>query len=201
MLQVIILLLSIGLHSVLSVYHMLETTNKDSASAAFDCLDSVSETGLDYYVYEQNKDIHFIRFCRYQTMEKLDQEPTSTEYGHGHELTFSELRFINVTAKELLKWFAPLDTIEAYMSGEEKGAFVNCSKFWFGSQCQYTFEEDTYFPDLVRDRYTARLDITNVSSVSNGTCFQLDADEQCESVLCLDWREICDGESECYINV
>lgn len=196
MLQVI-LLLSIGLHSALSVYHMLETMNKDSASAAFDCLDSVFEAGIDYYVYEQNKDIHFIRFCRYRTMEKLDQEPTSMEFGHGHELPFVELRSINVTAKELLKWFAPLDTIEAYMSGEEKGVFVNCSKLWFGSQCQYTFEEDTDFRDLVRDRYAARRNIINVSSVSNGTCFQLDADEQCESVLCLDWREICDGESEC----
>ena len=180
---------------------MFETMNKNAESAAFDCLDTVSESGVDYYVYEQNKDIRFMRFCRFQTMERRNEEHKSEEFGYGHELAFDELRSMNVSSKELLKWFAPLDTIEAYVSGEEHGVFVNCSNLWFGPQCQYTFEEDTYFPELVLARYTARRDVTNVSSVSMGTCFQLDTGEQCKSVLYLDWREICDGESDNHSNV
>ncbi|CAF4856384.1 unnamed protein product, partial [Rotaria sp. Silwood1] len=88
-----------------------------------------------------------------------------------------------VTSTQLLNWSASIDIAEKY---EIKGAdsteiFYNCSSPWFGSKCQYRFENNVQatFHDIVRLQFFTRNTFGNAP------------------ITCLDWRMICDGKFDC----
>ena len=103
---------------------------------------------------------------------------------------------MNISSDQLLKWYAPIDIIEEYELGYATGSYFNCSdekNIWFGTQCQYTFDSVDIIPEILYDRSRARLKVSDdLLSITNGTCYVVNNDE-CKSVICLDWREMCDG--------
>ena len=116
--------------------------------------------------------------------------------------TFTELREKNVTSDMLLSWFAPIDLSEQYQiflnnnsngSSEDELLFYNCTSAWFGPFCRFMFESGGFsFDNALGLSLQSRPRIIKGAKV---TCYQ---HLHCQTALsCLDWREICDGKSDC----
>lgn len=123
-----------------------------------------------------------------------------------HGESFESLYQQNVTSNALLIDHAPLDIIEDYEIYLQKRQlnmidnksdtqfYYKCNRFSFGTKCQFEFLMDTNFRDMVFHVFEQKkfISVTDVLYQTNGTCFE---EYQCTGrVICLDWREICDGE-------
>ncbi len=168
----------------------------------FDCLilphsewyfkDNTRHSASNYYFEETHQ------YCRRSTVSKSHQIfliENSTKNNHP-VLTFDDLRSMGVTYQQLYEWYAPIDLIEEYIAGEKNGSFVNCSDtLWFGSNCEYTFNSNKNFVDIIIDQFNAKRSVPiDLSLFTNGTCYEMN-NTDCESIICLDWREICDGKN------
>ena len=124
--------------------------------------------------------------------------------------TFDELRLDNITTQQLLSWSAPIDLVEQYqfyldelnpsLSLFSNELFYNCTKPWFGLHCQYSFEsnEEMLIDEIVENEFSRRASYSESSdTLTKLPCY---VHLQCDrggSLLCLDWREICDGRIDC----
>jgi len=177
---------------------LYETSGNGSA---LDCLTDLDFRGLQYQASEGTGltvTVEITRFCR-RSMRKTSENLLSdknTTIVEVPSFTFEQLREMNISSSQLLEWYAPLDMIEEYALGET-GLFFNCSnddKLWFGVKCEYTFNSTDYFPELVRERQKTKENIpADLLLITNGTCYTMDYND-CKAILCLDWREICDGK-------
>ena len=162
----------------------------------FDCLyayliDDGKEIGLRYI-----RNYHLIPYCRRGEKNENHVLNRSTI---SQTFTFTELKKQGVKSHQLLEWYAPIDLVERYeMNGNISEVFHKCFTPWFGSMCQYRFEDNSLQPfnEIVRGNFPYSLDIStdNIS----GTCYPFIS--HCLSrtwPLCLDWREICDGKIDC----
>ncbi|CAF3776392.1 unnamed protein product [Rotaria sp. Silwood1] len=181
-LQVLIFLLSLN---VFTTQYLLYDTNESSISkSVFDCL-YAHLIDYDYYEDYRYRTIHqIVPYCR-----RLDQNDAPDDFSNisqsniNNIITFEQLYKQGVTSTQLLNWSASIDIAEKY---EIKGAdsteiFYNCSSPWFGSKCQYRFENNVQatFHDIVRLQFFTRNTFGNAP------------------ITCLDWRMICDGKFDC----
>ncbi|CAF1399992.1 unnamed protein product [Adineta ricciae] len=105
-------------------------------------------------------------------------------------MTFDELSRLNVTSSDLLRWSSSIDLVERYqayldhstVSNRSNEMFMNCTRPWFGSQCQYSFDMTMNFDDVIS---------------LPPTCYILLQCNRGDSTICLDWREICNGQIDC----
>ncbi|UJR12115.1 hypothetical protein I4U23_016293 [Adineta vaga] len=139
-----------------------------------------------------------LRYCRRLTEKIIDRSLIDNKTtANGRHLTFNQLREMSISSNQLLDWYVPLDTIEEYVSNKETGFVFICSNLWFGTQCEYTFDSNASFTNIVKERQTKKKHPTSdVLSITNGTCYIMHY-EECKSVICLDWCEICDGKIDC----
>jgi hypothetical protein len=90
----------------------------------------------------------------------------------------------SVTTSDLLLWSAPVDLIEQYEqyiatlnSSLESEEFYNCTSLWFGAFCQYTFDLDATFDNIVKQTFEAKdardcdLSLT-LPKITNMTCYE-----------------------------
>ena len=122
--------------------------------------------------------------------------PNDTFWDNSSMVTFEELRRTNITGLQLYDWNAPFDVIEDYLAGKEQGIFANCSDtLWFGAKCEYSLDDFEDVFEAIDDRFMEKIRYLQYHRLyTNGTCYEMLNDSQCGSILCLDWREICDGE-------
>ncbi|CAF3576821.1 unnamed protein product [Adineta steineri] len=192
--------------TILLLYHpsnafhrMYETTwdTMNTTIHAFHCLYNLhieyrSSTELDHDWGTSGR-AQMMHYCR-RTIAKISEliKPPHNQVVYGEEFTFSSLREMGVSAQQLYDWYAPMDTIEEYISGKNTSSFYNCSQtkgnYWFGPWCQYTFGSEKDLADILNDKF--------LFPVAHNTCYPMN-DGICESILCLDWREICDGKMDC----
>jgi hypothetical protein len=115
---------------------------------------------------------------------------------------------LNITVEQLLSWAAPIDLAERYLvyinqsiinSSSSTELFYKCTKSWFGSRCQYSFElvAETV-EDVVEFLFDSKdMFIEDVQyRMTNPSCY---VHLKCDRGLpmCLDWREICNGQIDC----
>ncbi|CAF1296773.1 unnamed protein product [Rotaria sordida] len=118
-------------------------------------------------------------------------------------ITFNELHKYGVTSAQLLNWSAPINIAEQYEMDDvnSMNVFYNCSLPWFGPKCQYKFNYELSLPfdDIVRLNFFTRDKSPKVFQHSYmGTCYPFLTNCYHDSLLmCLDWREICDGKFDC----
>ncbi|CAF1233369.1 unnamed protein product, partial [Didymodactylos carnosus] len=101
----------------------------------------------------------------------------------AHETSSSDLRQQNITSEQLNQWSTTIHTIEKYQiyldhSFEEstKQFFYNCSDGWFGTHCEYIFNDTsiTNMKKFIEKRFTKyrrQTESKDVSQVTNGTCY------------------------------
>ena len=171
------------------------TSSIGGDSRMFDCLFYMSARYDDKPHTSSSSNIDIDRYCRRlitTTKIKVETNPSLNKIS----VPFDQLREMNISAHQLLEWYAPIDVIEEYVLSKKMGLFFNCSKkgnLWFGPQCQYTFDSDRALTIEKMRQFYLKEETSDVLSITNGTCYLINNDE-CESVLCLDWREICDGK-------
>ena len=159
---------------------------------------------LYYHVPEYGLLSQVIPYC---IRIQLNEED-SNYVNHHPSFTFEDLRNNNVTSFQLYTWSAPIDLIESYQSGLENSSsistfrYFNCTYPWFGSHCEYSFDEpQPSFDEQVKINSEAWAEIGLSNGISS-TCY---IHLQCNRVVghvkipgaCLDWREICDGKIDC----
>jgi hypothetical protein len=138
-------------------------------------------------------------FCR---RSEHDEESEQLESGIGVEYRFDDLKRRGVTSHQLLQWLATIDTAERYERYDwaPHEVFYNCTPPWFGLRCQYMFDYTTTpnFADIVnqtffnRRQYGSRFTGFETCYPFLSTCYRGAFNN------CLDWREICNGISDCY---
>ena len=114
--------------------------------------------------------------------------------------TFDQLKKENVTAEDLIKWSSLIDLAERYQNFLQMNntssmeLFYNCTIPWFGPFCQYRYSFNRSFSDIVDIIFRSK---TLDRTYSNFTCYMHMKCDRGSSLICLDWREICDGKIDC----
>ncbi|CAF1384324.1 unnamed protein product [Adineta steineri] len=125
---------------------------------------------------------------------------------NGKLLSFEDLYLGNITAQQLLSWSASIDLAERYqfysieLNSSLNEYFYNCTRPWFGSQCQYSFypSENTFIAQIVESQFSRRLGYPETSdTVAQLPCYIHLHCDRGESSLCLDWREVCNEHVDC----
>jgi hypothetical protein len=186
---------------------MYETT-RITIDTTFDCLYDVTfleNSDMAHMEYTSVVYSEIMRYCRRLTTATNQDLVSDNNLLISNEkaLPFDRLREMGISASQLFEWNAPIDVIEEYILGKKTGFFVNCSdraNLWFGAHCEYTFDSFFNLYELLTERFAAKKKVPeNILSITNGTCYELNGVE-CNSVICLDWREICDGKKTYFCN-
>ena len=176
----------------------------------FDCLhykvsdDIASHTVLGSFPRNSHQ---IIPYCMRPSITTNSQHATILRSSSSFNIPFETLKNLNVTTKDLLSWVAPMDLAERYQSYLDSSNFIltdevfhNCTAPWFGSLCQYTFDSNEPIADIVRKTFIAKQNGTNpvpISDITNLTCYVHIDCNRGRAPLCLDWREVCNGEIDC----
>lgn len=197
-----ILLIIIFLYGRSNAVHRMYDTTHTTINTAFDCLYNVhfgEFSTMDQMEYMPSVYNEVMRYCRRLTMTS-NQDLVS----NGQAIPFDRLRQMGISASQLFKWNAPIDVIEEYILGKKAGVLVNCSgrgNLWFGPHCEYTFDSALTLYPLLNERFDAKKNVPeSILSITNGTCYELNGVE-CNSIICLDWREICDGKNKFLLSI
>jgi hypothetical protein len=124
--------------------------------------------------------------------------------------TFEQLKQLNITVEILLSWSTPVDLVEQYQiyidklnSSLKSEMFYQCESPWFGVFCQYTFDLDDTLNDIVKMTFIMKgnhpLQDTEyfLINITNLTCYVHLECNRGPAPICLDWREICNGQIDC----
>ena len=137
------------------------------------------------------------------TIVDRENDTLSCKQNDGQLHRFSQLRSKNVTPSTVLhQWRSTLERVEQYSlflrdPNEKDGYLCGCLRSGsFGKNCEYqlpvgeTFEETLQWQLIMRKNNSEE-----VQMYGDVVCYET---LECESgVLCLDWREICDGIQNC----
>ena len=147
---------------------------------------------------------HITSYCLRLTEESDTTKISDLENVIASGFTFIELKEKNITSEILLLWSCTIDLAEQYemflinnsSSLTTNQIFYNCTSLWFGPFCRFKFDYSTSqsFDDIVKISFKTKKKIDKNSKV---TCYS--HLPYCKTFLpCLDWREICDGNVNCF---
>ncbi|CAM4849949.1 unnamed protein product [Rotaria magnacalcarata] len=176
----------------------LYSTNVSDSSDYEDCL----------YSFMLKSDMNEWQLVPYCIRHNIPSTDVDNEQCYGNEIyTFEQLKLKNIDSHHLYRWNAPIDTIndyEKYRAGYDlllgSHRYCNCSAEWFGTQCQYSFfqsNKTATFDDVIMSHFKRKTRLNNEDILNDpllSTCY---VGLRCRSMICLDWRQICDGSINC----
>ncbi|UJR20048.1 hypothetical protein I4U23_023182 [Adineta vaga] len=129
----------------------------------------------------------------------------SSCYHQGVHRTFAKLRNSSKNSREILHQFrSSIEKAEEYalyLSGHGKSQVIcECRKAGFGKNCEYQLLVEGHFPTFENSRKwqddQRRKFRFSIHAFQKTLCYE---SLQCNSgLLCLDWRDICNGRQECF---
>ena len=181
-------------------FNMYNTDHhQDGYCLLYYVLDNIVNYGEPYTLAHQ-----IIPYCLRSSEENIRITDLNFNHTTDHDFTFSDLREKNISSQLLLSWSASIDLAERYQiflnnisyssSFEKESLFHNCTSSWFGPFCRFTFDIpiNKSFDEIVAFNFRSKSSIKKGAKV---TCYKhLDCKT---SLLCLDWREICDRKIDC----
>jgi hypothetical protein len=144
-----------------------------------------------------------IKYCiRWNTSVSLVKNTTSCL--HGKKWNFTELLAKRISPWEILSWSSGVEKADDYARvfynhsetlGEDP-FLCNCTKGYFGEQCEYTLLADTAsFSSAIETLFGRHIDRFDHQKWGKILCYET---LTCNSgMLCLDWRNICDRLQNC----
>ncbi|CAF0984601.1 unnamed protein product [Rotaria magnacalcarata] len=183
--------------AVVLLYH----TENSQELQYFDCI---------YYTRLLTRDnIQGIKYCQQlNNSHRLDRNPVQICENNGTLWKFSDLRQLNFTATDVVKWSSSVEQADRYakyllnsaISQEENENYIcNCTKSGqFGKYCEYMLYLDSLLFDEAISKQFDLYGFTPIGSQlhNNRPCYQ--AHFECDfGSMCLDWRHICDGKQQC----
>ncbi|CAF4965007.1 unnamed protein product [Rotaria magnacalcarata] len=148
-----------------------------------------------------------VKYCQQLNESRsLDRKFGENCQNDGKLWKFSELRQINLSAMDVLKWSTAVEQADLYakylsnsvISNEVsyENYVCNCTNpQTFGKYCEYQFfQGSSSFDDEIRTQYQSRWNTSFGSQLHNNRpCYQ--AHFECNfGLMCLDWRHVCDGK-------
>lgn len=193
-------------------FYVTDRSSTDNNAVSFDCLYyTVLEDINNYYTEEITAEFQapyqVIPYCMRPIDTDIKNEFPSVD---KNILTFEAMKSNGVIVSQLLSWSATVDTMESYQEYLNNPTnkmyhkvFHNCTWPWFGLNCEYTFDLEIHsFDSIVR---TAFIEKTNPPMIQVSptlvtylTCYTHLECNRGGSPICLDWREICDGQVDCF---
>ncbi len=169
---------------------------------------------LNYHIYREKpayqelRDVidEVIPYC-FRPENNFDETVKTSINPLSQKLSFKELFLANITAQQLLLWSAPIEAAERYQFYLNQGNssldeyFYNCSEPWFGPQCQYSFEFDKgmSFDQIIYASFHERRKYSESSNMMiKVPCYVLLKCNRNGQPWCLDWREVCNGNVDCF---
>lgn len=199
-------------------YNLYNTNPVSETNLYYDCLYyNAFDNIVTHNIVDVSKIFHqVIPYC-IRPLNKIKEPEAEIISNIYSNFTFEDLKDHNVTVQDLLLWSASIDLVERYQNyldtptailASEK--FYNCIFPWFGPYCQYTFNSNEPFSDIVRKTFIAKafnksddsiFDISrSILAITKLTCYIYLKCNRGPTPLCLDWREICDGQIDCLDN-
>ena len=155
--------------------------------------------------------VHSLFYCRRpeQPFDLIRENDTTVCHNNGGLLhRFSQLHSKNITVSTILhRWRSSIERVEEYArfrregDGERDGYVCQCiDPLLFGKNCEYRLPMGNTFDQTLDWQLKMRADSPNkVQEYGDVVCYERVG---CDSgVLCLDWREICDGVQQCMSGV
>jgi hypothetical protein len=158
---------------------------------------------IDYYDCVLAQSLFYCRRPRQTINLTRDNDTFSCEQNDGQLHRFSELRSNNVTVDTVLhQWKSTLERAEQYSRylrdvQESDGFICECLQpASFGKSCEYQLPVGEAFDETLQWQLKMRKkNSRKVQKYGDVICYET---LECDSgVLCLDWREICDGIQNC----
>jgi hypothetical protein len=189
-----VVLLAWPVESHVTLYHTSETIQVQ----AHPCL----------YYTNMTVGIQSIPYCIQSTLfpTNLSNLNASNCSASSTRYTFYELSQLGFDVDDLLRWHVPMDTVEDYAIYKEElhlpilsNQFIcNCSDpSTFDQYCEYRL----YFGETIAEAMDKQFqprerNMENSQWHERRTCYR--TVHTCDfGLLCLDWRQICDGQQDC----
>ena len=150
-------------------------------------------------------------YCRrpHQPIDLIRENDTTACHSNGGRLhRFSELQSKNIDVSTVLhQWRSSIERVDQYArfrqggAGEWDGYLCQCiHPSSFGKNCEYRLPEGNTFDQTLQWQLGMRIDYPwKVQEYGDVVCYERVG---CDSgLLCLDWREICDGVQQCMSGV
>lgn len=171
---------------------LYETENGDSREYK-DCI---------YYNAEENSTI---KYCLRHINSLMDQTQYVKCTNNGEQWFFESLLANNVSPTTILKWSSSIEMVDKYAYFfYNQSAVLDTNEFLcnctrpgsFGKYCEYQLLFETFsIPDSFSIQFEIKKDIAENQRWAKIICYNT---LSCNfGVLCLDWRNICDGEQQC----
>ena len=191
LLAVFVFLVSVS-HARILIYN----TENNPAVQYFDCVYNISEDGQE------------ISYCqrpnRIQTVNRNSQECEN----QGEKKLFRDLLEQNISPSRVLQWSSSLEMIEMYAGVFYNQSFIdvdgdqflcNCTRLGtFGKYCEYELtHQATSFSEAVDAQFKGKKDGDSWNTQRYGKIVCYETLPCASSVLCLDWRDICNGHQQC----
>ena len=181
----------------------LYKSNRNSTTS-FDCFYAFIIDDLDPDGKPLIPTNYLTPYCRRPLInDSIDDLQGYIESNH----TFKSLRLQGVKTDHLLRWSISIDIIEQYAiylsendTQFDEFIFNNCSLSWFGSHCQYTFGSNMIidsFGIFLNSSFTHRKQYEKQILIHTCYPYLSECYRGPEPMMCLDWREICDGKIDC----
>ena len=123
---------------------------------------------------------------------------------NGERWHFSQLLSKDISPWDVLAWSSSVEKADDYArvfynrskNFEDEPFLCNCSEGFLGKNCEYELVFDTsLFSKALKTVFDAHQDPMGHQMYGNILCYEtLECDY---GLLCLDWRNICDGQQNC----
>ena len=171
---------------------LLYNTDNTVEMEAFDCI---------YYVNGQT-----VEFCRRPGKNNEHQSDFSECQAGGQKWTYRELLEHNITPWQVLWWSSSVEKTDDYASifynqsmvDVPDGFLCNCTiEGSFGKNCEYELLFDrTSFNKAIMIAFEHKVYPPSHQQLGSIWCYETLS--SCDyGLLCLDWRNICDGQQDC----
>ena len=158
---------------------------------------------IEFYDCVQIQSLDYCRRPKDPINLDRDNDIRSCEQNGGQMHRFHEIRSNNITPITILhQWRSTLERVERYERyltdpNQSDQSICQCLRSGsFGKNCEYRLPLGTTFEETLRWQLAMReKNPQNVQIYGDIVCYET---LKCDSgVLCLDWRDICDGIQQC----
>lgn len=210
-LYLFLLYISISVRSSNS-YEIIYNTENSESIQYYDCIYYTSneimdlEHGAESILVKQS--IHNVKYCR-QMMEtnsllRLSLNSKAHCFHGGLLISFSDLKRQNISTDDVVKFSSSLEQADKYsrylsenqIDNDQDGYICNCvHPGTFGKFCEYEFHyESSSFEEAIAKQFSfVENDVGASQFHNNRPCYKTIICDY--GLLCLDWRNICDGKS------
>jgi hypothetical protein len=129
-------------------------------------------------------------------------------FGDSKKWTFHDAVKQNITPNEVIMWSSSIENADNYakfyyggnyLESDQESFLCNCSRpGTFGPICEFElYHNTTTFEDAIKAQFEEKKDDRwGIQRYGDILCYETIF--ECDyGLLCLDWRDICDGEQQC----